>query len=209
MGRYVGPACRLCRREGAKLFLKGDRCSMAKCPIDTGRPVPGMHGASRRQKLSDYGKQFREKQKLRRIYGLDDGQFRLFFERSRKGRGNTGEKLLQRLEMRLDNLVFRFGMAASRRAARQLVMHGHVLVAGRKVNVPSRVLKPGEAVEVAQSTRSRALARRSLEANENKTLAPWLALDREQFRGEVQHLPTREEIGPQVDEQLVIELCSM
>lgn len=208
MGRYVGPVCRLCRREGAKLFLKGDRCGMAKCPIDTGRSKPGMHGASRRQKLSDYGKQFREKQRLRRIYGLDDGQFRLFFERSRKGHGNTGEKLLQRLEMRLDNLVYRFGMAASRRAARQLVLHGHVLVLGRRVNIPSRVLRPGEFVEVAHSEQSRVLAKRSLDASESKTLVPWLAVDRANFRGEIHHLPTREEIGPEVDEQLVVELCS-
>lgn len=208
MGRYIGPVCRLCRREGVKLFLKGDRCSMAKCPIDTGRPIPGMHGAGRRPKLSDYGKQFREKQRLRRIYGLDDGQFRLFFERARKGHGNTGEKLLQRLEMRLDNLVYRFGMAPSRRAARQFVLHGHVLVKGRRVNVPSRVLHPGETVEVARTDRSRALAKRCLDATEGKTLVPWLVLDRAQFRGEIHHLPTREEIAPEVDEQLVVELCS-
>ncbi len=208
MGRYVGPVCRLCRREGAKLFLKGSRCSMAKCPIDTGRPPPGMHGAGRRQKLSDYGKQFREKQRLRRIYGLDDGQFRLFFERARQGRGNTGEKLLQRLEMRLDNLVYRFGMASSRKAARQLVQHGHVLVGGRRVNVPSRVLRPGAVVEVASAERSRVLAKRALDETEGKQTVAWLSLDRAQFRGEILHLPSRDEIAPEVDEQLVIELCS-
>ena len=135
MGRYLGPACKLCRREGTKLFLKGQRCGMAKCPIETGRPVPGMHGGRRGRKMSDYGMQLRGKQKLRRQYGLQEGQFRLFFYRAAKQRGITGEILLQMLESRLDNLVYRFGFAPSRRASRQFVLHNHVQVNGQKATV--------------------------------------------------------------------------
>ena len=147
MGRYTGPACRLCRREGMKLFLKGDRCRMAKCPIETGRPAPGMHGA-RPSKKTDYCVQLREKQRLRRSYGLQEGQFKLFFERAASKRGVTGEMLLQLLEMRLDNLAFRLGFGASRRAARQLVLHGHLTVNGRRADVPSMTLKVGDKIEV-------------------------------------------------------------
>ena len=152
MGRYTGPACRLCRREGMKLFLKGDRCYMAKCPIETGRPAPGMHG-QRRSKTSDYGVQLREKQKLRRMYGMQEGQFRLFFERALKSRGVTGEKLLQSLELRLDNVVYRLGFAPSRRAARQFVLHGHVAVNSRKATIPSMILKAGDVCKCATVSR--------------------------------------------------------
>ena len=140
MGRYLGPVCRLCRREGMKLFLKGDRCYMAKCPIEQQAPPPGMHG-QRRSKTSDYGTQLREKQRLRRMYGLREEQFRFMFDRAIRARGVTGEKLLQMLELRLDNLVYRLGFAPSRRAARQFVTHGHVQVNKRKVSIPSMILK--------------------------------------------------------------------
>ena len=207
MGRYTGPSCRLCRRERMKLFLKGDRCYMAKCPIETGRNPPGMHG-EKRTKLSDYGKQFREKQRLRRFYGLQDAQFRLFYEKAAKRRGVTGEMLLQTLEMRLDNLLYRIGFARSRRAARQFVLHKHVQVNGKRANVPSMILKVGDRIVVKDRKPSREQAKKALEVTDGKTIVPWLSLDRAAFQAEILRLPTREEIAPLVDEQLVVELCS-
>lgn len=207
MGRYTGPACRLCRREGVKLFLKGDRCYMAKCPMETGRPAPGMHGA-RRSKLSDYGVQLREKQKLRRMYGLQEGQFRNFFKRALKARGVTGEKLLQSLELRLDNVVYRAGFAPSRRAARQFVLHGHVAVNGRKVDVPSMVLRAGDRVEVRDRKQSREYAQRYVEVAMGRGIANWLSLDKENLRCEVLRIPSRDDIQPIVRENLIVELYS-
>jgi len=207
VGRYTGPSCRLCRRERMKLFLKGDRCYMAKCPIETGRNPPGMHG-EKRTKLSDYGKQFREKQRLRRFYGLQDAQFRLFYEKAAKRRGVTGEMLLQTLEMRLDNLLYRIGFARSRRAARQFVLHKHVQVNGKRANVPSMILKVGDRIVVKDRKPSREQAKKALEVTDGKTIVPWLSLDRAAFQAEILRLPTREEIAPLVDEQLVVELCS-
>lgn len=180
---------------------------MAKCPIETGRNPPGMHG-EKRSKLSDYGRQFREKQRLRRFYGLQEGQFNIFFQKAARHRGMTGENLLQMLELRLDNLVYRLGFARSRRAARQLVLHKHVLVNGRRSNVPSMILKVGDRIAVKDRKSSRALAKKSLEAMEGTTLSPWLALERNTFQAEILHVPSKEEIAPLVDEQLVVELCS-
>lgn len=208
MGRYVGPACRQCRREGMKLFLKGARCYMAKCPVETGRPAPGMHGQRRGKKLSDYGAQLREKQKMRRQYGMQEGQFRLFFERVLRRRGVTGEQLLQMLEMRLDNLVYRLGFATSRRAARQLVTHSHLTVNGHKADVPSMILKPGAVIRVRDRAKSRELATKALEAAGGKTVASWLTLDAKKFSGELLRVPTRDEIAPVVNEQLIVELYS-
>lgn len=208
MGRYTGPVCRRCRREGMKLFLKGMRCYMAKCPVETGRPPPGMHGMRRSRKISDYGLQLREKQRLRRQYGLQEAQFRLTFDRVAKKRGVTGEALLQVLESRLDNVVYRLGFASSRRAARQFVTHNHVLVNGHKANIASMVLRPGAVVRVKEAARSRARAGTCLEAAEGKTLAPWLSLDAKNFTGEFVRIPTREEIAPVVNEQLIVELYS-
>lgn len=208
MGRYTGPACRLCRREGMKLFLKGARCNMAKCPVETGRPPPGMHGKNRAKKLSDYGVQLREKQRLRRQYGLREKQFRLFFNRAMRQRGLTGEVLLQLLETRLDNLVYRLGFANSRRAARQLVLHNHVLVNGRKANIPSMVLKPGSTIQIKNRPKSREFIKKSLEAVGGKEVSPWLLLDAKNFSGELVRIPTRDESAPIVDEQLVVELYS-
>jgi len=190
-----------------KLFLKGERCNMAKCPIETGRNPPGMHG-EKRTKLSDYGRQFREKQRLRRFYGLQDDQFMVFFQRAARKHGITGETLLQALEMRLDNLVYRAGFVRSRRAARQFVLHGHVRVNGHRANIPSMELKPGDHFEVKNKKNSRDLAKKSLEALEGKTVSPWLLLDAGNFRTEILHMPSRDEIAPFVDEQLVVELCS-
>ena len=206
MGRYTGPACRLCRREGLKLFLKGDRCRMAKCPIDTGRPAPGMHGA-RPSKKSDYGVQLREKQRLRRFYGLQEGQFKLFFQRVLRKRGVTGEMLLQLLEMRLDNLVFRLGFAASRRNARQFVLHGHVTVNGRRATVPSMVLKAGDSIVVKARKQSQDAVRRLLDA-QTRELSPWLTLDKDALKGDVVRIPSRDDIAPFVNEQLIVELYS-
>lgn len=190
-----------------KLFLKGERCHMAKCPVETGRPAPGMHGA-RRSKMSDFGRQFREKQRLRRFYGLQDGPFKVFFERAARRQGITGDLLLQALELRLDNLAYRLGFAPSRKAARQLVLHEHLRVNGRKADIPSMVLKAGDVVEVRDGKKSRDYAKRWLEASEGKTLSPWLTLDREHFRGQVVRAPSKEEIAPLINEQLVVELCS-
>ncbi len=207
MGRYTGPVCRICRREGMQLFLKGDRCFMAKCPIHTGRPAPGMHGA-RKRKLSDYGAQLREKQRLRRIHGMQEGQFRNFFEKALQKRGVTGEALLQMLEMRLDTLVHRLGFAPSRRAARQFVLHGHIAVNGHKTNIPSRILKVGDTVQVRNKEDSRACAKPHIEAALNRGLPSWLALDKDEFRGAVVKMPTRDEIAPLVNEQRIVELYS-
>ncbi|MDI6774747.1 MAG: 30S ribosomal protein S4 [Verrucomicrobiota bacterium] len=208
MGRYTGPACRSCRREGMKLFLKGARCGMAKCPIETGRPAPGMHGAMRRRKLSDYGAQLREKQRLRRQYGLQEGQFRVFFQRALRRRGVTGEQLLQSLEMRLDNIVFRLGLAPSRRAARQLVTHSHVLVNGHRATIPSMILLPGMVVAVKDRARSRDMATRGIETAESRPVPPWLTLDAKKLSAQVARVPTRDEIAPIVNEQLIVELYS-
>jgi small subunit ribosomal protein S4 len=191
-----------------KLFLKGTRCYMAKCPIETGRPPPGMHGMRRGRKISDYGIQLREKQRLRRQYGLQEGQFRLSFDRVAKKRGITGEALLQMLESRLDNVVYRLGFAASRRAARQLVTHNHISVNGHKANIPSLILRPGAVVRVKDKPRSRARVGVSLEAAEGKPISPWLSLDAKNFTGEFIRVPTRDEIAPVVNEQLIVELYS-
>ncbi len=207
MGRYTGPSCKLCRREGMKLFLKGDRCYMAKCAIEQGRPAPGMHG-QRRSKTSDYGVQLREKQRLRRMYGLQEAQFRLFFERASQKKGRTGETLLQMLEMRLDNVVYRLGFAASRKAARQFVNHGHVEVNGRKSSIPSRVLKAGDVVQVVNRPASRELVKPIIDTAESRGLAPWIRLDKNEAKGEIVHVPSREEIQPIVNEQLIVELYS-
>lgn len=208
MGRYTGAVCRLCRREGMKLFLKGQRCYMAKCAIETGRPAPGMHGQARGRKRSEYGLQLREKQRLRRQYGLQEKQFRLFFSRAARRGGVTGELLLQMLESRLDNVVYRMGLAPSRRAARQFVLHGHTLVNGRRAAVPSMILQAGDRVAIRKSQRDRDMAVRGLEISEGRPLAAWLAFDREKLEGEYTRIPTREEIAPIVDEQLIVELYS-
>jgi len=208
MGRYTGPVCRRCRREGMKLFLKGARCYMAKCPIDQGHPPPGMHGARRARKMSEYGSQLREKQRLRHQYGMQEVQFRRFFRESLRRKGVTGEILLQMLELRLDNVAYRLGFASSRKSARQFVLHGHVAVNGRTIDVPSIVLKSGDVIEVRNRPRSRDLATRSIEAATTQQAPAWLSLDKQAFRGEILAVPTREQIAPIVDEQAIVELYS-
>ncbi|MGI6098406.1 MAG: 30S ribosomal protein S4 [Lentisphaerae bacterium] len=208
MGRYTGPSCRQCRRAGTKLFLKGARCYMSKCPVDQGHPAPGMHGMRRSRKISEYGRQLREKQKLRQQFGMQEGQFRRFYERALRARGVTGENLLQMLELRLDNVVYRMGFAVSRRAARQFVLHKHVTLNGRTANVPSIVLKPGDVVVVRERPRSRDQATHAFEAATGRQMPAWLSVDPKTFRGEVLAVPTREEIAPVVEEQAIVELYS-
>jgi len=207
MGRYIGPACKRCRRQGIKLFLKGDRCYMAKCPIEQGASIPGPHGG-RRPRLKDYGIQLQEKQRLRNMYGMQEGQFRLFFQRALRARGVTGELLLQALEMRLDNVVYRMGLAPSRRSARQFVLHGHVRVNGIKVNVPSYKVKPGETVQARDVKRSRDFSKAHLDAAESRGWPVWMTVDKAEFKAVIDHVPTREEIAPIVNEQLIVELYS-
>ena len=207
MGRYIGPACKRCRRQGMKLFLKGDRCYMAKCPIEQGHSIPGMHGG-RRPRLKDYGVQLQEKQRLRNMYGMQEGQFRLFFQRALRARGVTGELLLQALEMRLDNVVYRMGLAPSRRSARQVVLHGHVRVNGIKVNVPSYKTKPGDVVQARDVKRSRDFSKAHLDAAESRGWPVWMSVDKAEYKAVIDHVPTREEIAPVVNEQLIVELYS-
>ena len=207
MGRYIGPACKRCRRQGMKLFLKGDRCYMAKCPIEQGASIPGPHGG-RRPRLKDYGIQLQEKQRLRNMYGMQEGQFRLFFQRALRARGVTGEMLLQALEMRLDNIVYRMGLAPSRRAARQFVRHGHIRVNNIKVNIPSYKVKPGETIQARDVKRSRDYSKAHLDAAESRGWPVWLNVDKSEFKAVVDHVPTREEIAPVVNEQLIVELYS-
>lgn len=208
MGRYTEASCKLCRREGMKLFLKGDRCYMAKCAIEQGKPAPGQHGARRTRKPSDYGVQLREKQRLRRMYGLQEQPFRLLFARAARKRGVTGEILLQMLEMRLDNVVYRLGFATSRKAARQLVSHGHVHVDGKKASISSISLKPSQVIELRDRKKIREVSSNFIESAESRGIVPWLKLDKASYKGEILHVPSREDINPPVNEQLVVELYS-
>ncbi len=209
MARYLGPSCRLCRREGVKLYLKGERCYTDKCAVDKRKTAPGQHGA-RRTKLSDYGTQLREKQKLKRIYGVLETQFRNVFEKAAQNKGKTGELLVQSLELRLDNLVYRFGLAPSRNAARQLVRHNHIVVNGRRCNIPSAVLRVGDKVTLAEKSRNMAPVLASLEVTkrEGHGAPVWLKWDAPAFTGEVIARPARDDVSIPVREQLVVELYS-
>ena len=209
MARYVGPSCRLCRREGVKLYLKGDRCYTDKCAVDKRKTAPGQHGA-RRSKLSDFGTQLREKQKLKRIYGVLERQFRGAFEKSAQHKGKTGELLVQSLELRLDSVVYRLGLAASRNGARQFVRHNHILVNNRRCNIPSAILKVGDKVAVVESSRGVPALLASIEATkrDGHGAPAWLKFDASLFAGEVVSRPAREDISIPVREQLVVELYS-
>lgn len=207
MARYIGSVCRFCRREAMKLFLKGGRCFTDKCAIERRNYPPGQHG-QRRQKISDYGFQLREKQKVKRTYGLLEQQFRGYFHKAVRQKGVTGENLLQLLERRLDNIVYRMGFAPSRRAARQLVRHGHFLVNGRRVDIPSYLVKVGDEVALKEQSRQNALIQETLAGYARKELPAWLQMEWEQCKGKVLNLPTREEIALPVQEQLIVELYS-
>ena len=208
MARYRGPVCRLCRREGTKLFLKGERCFSEKCAIEKRNFAPGQHGKSRRARIQGYGLQLREKQKVKRIFGLLEKQFRLYFERAERQRGITGEILLQLLERRLDNAIYRLGFASSRAQARLLVRHGHVRVGDRRVNIPSYILRPGQVMSVSQKYIKNPQFQQSLETAKSRGTPPWLELGEDQTSGKVISLPKREDVGLSVQEQLVVELYS-
>ena len=205
MARYTGPTCRLCRREGMKLFLKGDRCFTDKCAFVRRSYAPGQHGASKR-KVSNYGIQLREKQKARRIYGILEGQFRTYYDKAEHMQGITGENLLRLLEMRLDNVVYRLGYGNSRQEARQLVTHGHFLVNGKKVDIPSYSLTANEVVSACE--KSRATEKFKVFLENPKTLPNWLEANLEKFEGKVLAQPTREDIDVPVNETLIVELYS-
>ena len=207
MAKYRGPVCRLCRREGVKLFLKGSRCMTEKCAIERRSYPPGQHGQGR-QRVSEYSAQLREKQKLRRIYGLQERQFRGLFGKAERREGITGEHLLKLLECRLDNVVYRLGFACSRREARQLVNHGHFLVNRRKTDVPAYHVKVGDVIEVRQRSRAVGAIVASLDAIESRGIPAWLELNREAFKGTVKAVPTKDEISLPVNEQMVVELYS-
>jgi small subunit ribosomal protein S4 len=207
MARYIGPQCRLCRREGEKLFLKGTRCYTEKCGIERRKYPPGQHGQSR-GKVSDYGLQLREKQKVRRMYWIMEDQFRKYFEMATRMKGITGEVLLQLLERRLDNVVYRMGFGLNRREARQMVRHGHFLVNGRKSDIPSHLLKPGDAVEVGQGSREMAAITESLSIAEHRGFPEWVEMDAPNLKGKFLRIPARDEIQLPVQEQLIVELYS-
>ncbi len=208
MARYTGAVCRLCRREGIKLFLKGSKCFSEKCPIEKRNFAPGQHGKDRRPKVVGYGLQLREKQKAKRIYFTLEKQFRNYFEKAARTQGVTGEVLLQQLERRLDNVCYRMGFAISRPQARQLVRHGHVSVNGRKVNIPSFEVSQGDAVEVRERSRKIPALEVARDFASHQPLAAWLEVDRENYKGRVTSLPKREDIQLPVNEQLIVELYS-
>ena len=208
MARYIGPVCRLCRREGMKLFLKGERCYTEKCAIEKRNFAPGQHGKTRKSKLAGYGVQLREKQKVKRIYGVLEDQFRRYFEQAERTRGITGETLLQLLERRLDNVAYRLGLATSRAQARQLVRHGHLTVNGRKVDIPSFSVKPGDVVTVRQSSHKVPAILHALEEVKGRGVPEWLSFDAEGMSAKVGSVPTREQINLPVQEQLIVELYS-
>ncbi|MGQ0720654.1 MAG: 30S ribosomal protein S4 [Candidatus Eiseniibacteriota bacterium] len=208
MARNIDPKCRQCRREGVKLFLKGDRCLTLKCAIERRNYPPGVHGQSMRRKVSDYGVQLREKQKARRMYGVLERQFRGYYRRATGMKGVTGENLLRMLEMRLDNLVFRLGMASSRSQARQLVLHRHLSVNGRTVTIPSYQCKPGDRIAMRENSRKLDVVKASLDSRDPSSLVSWLNVDKESLAGSVLSSPSREQIPVPLNEQLIVELYS-
>ena len=208
MARYTGPVCRLCRRERMKLFLKGDRCFKEKCAVERRNFPPGQHGTRRGRRTLGYGLQLREKQKVKRIYGVLESQFRNYFEEADRRKGITGENLLVMLEKRLDNVVYSLGFASSRAQARQFVRHGHVLVDGRKITIPSYQVKAGQALTVKEASRKNPFIRSSVETARGRGIPDWLELDAENVSGKVLRLPTREDIKLPIQEQLIVELYS-
>jgi small subunit ribosomal protein S4 len=207
VSRYIGSVCRMCRRAGEKLFFKGDRCFTEKCGVERRKYPPGQHGQSR-AKLSDYGVQLMEKQKVRKPYGLVETQFRRYFHEAERRKGITGEILLQLLECRLDNVVYRMGFSANRRQARQLITHGHFKVNGKPVSIPSYSIRAGDVVEVRESSRDIPSIQENLDKAAHRGLASWLEMDAANFKGKILHVPSREEIQLPVQEQLIVELYS-
>lgn len=208
MARYTGAVCKLCRRESEKLFLKGNRCMTVKCSFEKKSYAPGQHGVSQRVKISEYGIQLREKQKVRRIYGVLEKQFRNYFEKADKLKGVTGENLLRLLESRLDNTVYRLGFAQSRNQARQLVRHRHFAVNGRLVDIPSFSLKPGDVIVVREKSKKLGVFHDSMRKIRDEDIYPWLTLEKAQIEGTFVDYPNREDIPIQVQENLIVELYS-
>jgi small subunit ribosomal protein S4 len=208
MARYTDPSCRLCRRERQKLFLKGTKCFTEKCPVERRGFPPGQHGQSRRTKISEYGVQLREKQKIRRSYGLMETQFRNTFVKALKQTGRTGDTLVKLLERRLDNVIYRLGFAPSRKAARQMVAHGHFLVNGRPVDIPSYLLRAGDTVTVRDKSKQLEVIHASMKRMKDNAMLPWLSLDKAAMAGTFLNVPERADIPLNADEQLVVELYS-
>ncbi|OQX27909.1 MAG: 30S ribosomal protein S4 [Desulfobacteraceae bacterium IS3] len=208
MARYTGSVCRLCRRENLKLFLKGDRCYSDKCAFDRRGYPPGQHGERRRGKISNYGVQLREKQKVKRMYCLSESQFRLFFERAESQKGITGINLLVLLERRLDNAVYRLGFVNSRTQGRHFVRHSHFLVNGKKVNIPSYLIKPGDVIHVREKSREIKAIADSTDAVVRRGVPPWLDLEKDNLKGTVKAMPAREDLTMPIQEQLIVELYS-
>ena len=207
MARYTDSVCRLCRREGIKLFLKGSRCETAKCAIEKRAYPPGQHGQGRK-KFSEYGTQLREKQKVKRIYGVLEKQIRNYFFAADKKKGITGENLLQKLELRMDNVIYRMGLASSRSTARQLVGHGHFTVNGKKMNIPSYALEQGDTIALNPNKIKKTPVKNAIENIKGKTLPDWLSFDTDSKQGIIQALPTREHVAMPIEEQLIVELYS-
>ena len=208
MARYTGPVCRLCRRERMKLFLKGDRCFKEKCAIERRAYPPGQHGQRRGRRSLGYGPQLREKQKVKRIYGVMEKQFRNYFKDAERRKGVTGDNLLVSLERRLDNVVYNLGFASSRAQARQLVRHGHIQIDGAKTTIPSYQVKVGQQIGVKEGSRKNEFIRASVETARGRGIPTWLELDPDNFVGKVNALPTREDIKLPIEEQLIVELYS-
>jgi small subunit ribosomal protein S4 len=208
LARYTGSVCRQCRRENLKLFLKGERCYTDKCSFERRSYAPGMHGQARMRKPSDYSIQLREKQKVRRIYGMLEGQFRRYFKISERKKGITGENLLIMLERRLDNVIFRLGFASSRRQSRQLVKHNHILVNGKKVNIPSFIVSVGDSISIVERSKNNILIKDSLETIARRGVPSWMELEADKFSGTIKAMPNREEITMPIQEQLIVELYS-
>ncbi len=210
MGRYLGPSCRQCRAEGVKLFLKGDRCHSPKCPISKRKGKPGKAPRARMQRVSDYGVQLREKQKVKRMYGMFERQFRIFFTKAARERGVTGENLIRMLEKRLDNIVYRLHFAASRKQARQLVSHGHILVNGRRVTIPSYLVREADSIEVHDRAKRMTVIKDGLKEYSRSGVVPWLEVDPDGMVGTVKAIPLRGDIPDlgEVNEQLIVELYS-
>ena len=207
MARYTGPVCRLCRREGKKLYLKGDRCVSGKCALDRRNTAPGQHGAATK-KLKEYGKQTREKQTARRYYGVLERQFKNYYDEAARQQGMTGENLLKLLERRFDNVVYRMGLASSRKEARQLVLHGHFTLNGKKANIPSILVRSGDVVAVAENFKKSAKCKELVEALETKNAPKWLQVDKAALVAKVIALPEREDVDFDFEEQLIVELYS-
>lgn len=209
MARYNEAVCRLCRREGMKLYLKGDRCFKEKCSFETRKgKIPGQHGAGKTKKPTGYAIQLREKQKVKRIYGVLEKQFRLYFEKAEAKKGQTGHNLLAFLESRLDNVVFRLGFAPSRSAARQMVMHGHIKVDGKRVDIPSFQTKSGQSIEISERAKANDFVKSSVETAAGRGIPQWLTLDGAAFKGQVIAAPKREDVTLDINEQLIVELYS-